>query len=70
MYKTFILFLSLISAFSVNEDALEIQTEQGLLRGKFDTTRKGRAIRAFTGIPFAKPPIGELRFRVSLIFGN
>lgn len=37
---------------------------EGILRGKRMTTRGGRSFHAFLGIPFARPPIGELRFKV------
>jgi hypothetical protein len=38
--------------------------KHGSLRGHRLTSRKGRDIFAFQGIPYAKPPIGELRFKV------
>ena len=34
-----------------------IQTKYGLLRGK-----KDRDMEAFLGVPYAAPPVGELRF--------
>lgn len=36
----------------------------GSLRGKLLESRNGRKIYSFTGIPYAKPPLGELRFEV------
>jgi hypothetical protein len=38
--------------------------KQGQLKGHRLTTRKGREISAFQGIPYAKPPVGKLRFQV------
>lgn len=38
------------------------------LLGKFEQANGGRAIKSFTGIPYAKPPIGPLRFKVSSKF--
>ncbi|CAH0394658.1 unnamed protein product [Bemisia tabaci] len=44
--------------------ALEVSTPCGKIIG-FDTlrTRNGRVIHSFTSIPFAKPPVGPLRFK-------
>jgi carboxylesterase type B len=38
--------------------------KHGSLKGHRLTSRKGRDIFAFQGIPYAKPPVGELRFKV------
>lgn len=37
--------------------------KQGGLTGRYMRTRNGRQISAYLGIPYAKPPIGNLRFR-------
>ncbi|XP_031343227.1 esterase E4-like [Photinus pyralis] len=47
----------------VTNASLEIKIEQGVLKGWFDITRKGRIFRSFTGIPFAEPPLEALRFK-------
>lgn len=43
-----------------------VNTEYGRVRGCVSRTLlKKRDIVAFTGIPYAKPPVGKLRFEVS-----
>ena len=42
-----------------------VKTTQGTLRGKEATTKTGFKYYSFKGIPYAKPPIGHLRFKVN-----
>ncbi|KAJ9587059.1 hypothetical protein L9F63_019347 [Diploptera punctata] len=42
---------------------LLVNIRQGTLIGRYVTTRKGRNVLAFEAIPYAKPPIGYLRFQ-------
>ncbi len=48
--------LAVAPAFARQEEPL-VQVKEGALRGSLD-----RGIRVFRGVPFAKPPVGELRF--------
>lgn len=41
-----------------------VTVEQGKLKGKTDIDSAGNVYYSFQGIPFAKPPVGKLRFRV------
>ncbi|XP_063237036.1 esterase E4-like isoform X2 [Bacillus rossius redtenbacheri] len=40
-----------------------VQVEQGMLEGLVSVTEKGTRIATFTSIPYAKPPLGPLRFK-------
>jgi hypothetical protein len=55
------LLLTIVTAV-LAEDLVVLK--QGRIKGHRLTTRKGREIFAFQGIPFAKPPVGNLRFQV------
>lgn len=41
-----------------------INVHEGQLKGKQFLSRSGRNFFAFQGIPYAKPPVGHLRFKV------
>lgn len=47
----------------VSEELKVTLPHGGALVGKYMTSHRGRGIRAFLGIPFAEPPVGELRFQ-------
>ena len=48
-------------------DSLVVETSKGKIRGFVDRSILGDEYLAFKGIPFAKPPVGQLRFQVSII---
>lgn len=52
---------------SVCADSPVVETPLGAVRGHYLQTREGRTISAFTSVPYAVPPVGELRFKVSLL---
>lgn len=44
-----------------------VTVQQGKLKGKTGTDYCGGKYFSFQGIPYAKPPLGELRFKVRTI---
>lgn len=44
-----------------------METKLGILKGTTMLSRNGRKFKAFMGVPYAKPPVGMLRFRVSTV---
>jgi para-nitrobenzyl esterase len=45
---------------AVRADSLKVKTEQGKVHGK--TINEGK-VRAFLGLPYAAPPVGDLRWK-------
>ena len=39
-----------------------VQTESGAVVGKIETLPHGGSVHEYLGIPYAEPPVGELRF--------
>lgn len=42
---------------------VKVRVNQGIVKGVIESLPDGRKFQRFSGIPYAKPPIGELRFR-------
>ena len=51
-------FLSVVAA----DKAVVVETNVGKIQGAETTAKNGRKFISFTGIPYAKPPVGPLRF--------
>lgn len=49
-----------------DEDAV-VGICRGNVKGQIQFSRSNRTFYAFKGIPYAKPPVGKLRFKVSLM---
>ena len=50
---------------TVGEPSPIVDTRYGKLEGVTSTSRDGRTFYEYLGIPYAKPPVGSLRFEVS-----
>lgn len=58
--------ISISSTPEKTDDGVTVVTiDQGRLAGALFTSGNGTKYHGYLGIPFAKPPIGELRFEVS-----
>jgi hypothetical protein len=42
-----------------------VRTDKGPVEGKRHRLKDGRLVDIFLGIPFAKPPVGPLRFKAN-----
>lgn len=62
-----LLVLSLFGLiFSFTSDDLRVILSNGSkLVGRYHRSLNGRPIKSFNGIPYAKPPVDNLRFKVS-----
>lgn len=63
MFKKEILIVILFMSLS---QSTIINTEHGPVLGAIRETETGRTYHSFQGIPYAQPPDGPLRFRVSI----
>jgi len=73
-YRTVSLIAILIvvswTTMSCCKNEIVVETEKGPIRGSKMKSKKGKRIFAFRGIPYAKPPVGDLRFKRSEPFGS
>lgn len=63
MLKIFLLLQLCVLCLARTSSELRIRIEDGRIVGRYLTSESGRSIRAFMGIPYAEPPIGNLRFK-------
>lgn len=58
--------LLLVTSISWAQEKPEATTSLGTLRGHWMRSREGHLFYAFSGVPYAKPPVGDLTFKVSI----
>lgn len=58
----FSIFLHICYSFEDTDD-LTLRINDGEILGRYITSESGRTISAYIGIPFASPPVGDLRFK-------
>lgn len=61
-----LLFSVLGIVWTITSDDLRVKLSNGSkLVGRYMRSYSGRSIKAFIGVPYAKPPVGHLRFKVN-----
>lgn len=69
MLKLLNLFFFLVLLGLVRSDDFEpkVKTPLGGIKGYYKISEYGRQYKAFEGIPYARPPVGKLRFKVTIV---
>lgn len=62
-----LLFISLAVLVTSQKPSPVVRVANGVLQGTWSQSTKGREYASFLGIPYARPPVGKYRFRVSII---
>lgn len=64
MWRQLVLLVTVVSVgSSAMQDPLIVTTQKGKVKGKTVKTPTGGEVDAWYSIPYAKPPVGDLRFR-------
>lgn len=53
-----------VAAAATEQSTLEVTLKQGAILGSREEATNGRVYYSFRSIPYAKPPVGPLRFKV------
>lgn len=66
-YLAFLSFL-MVTIGCACEGSVTMNIKQGMIAGKVEKTLlKQKSYFSYKGIPYAEPPIGDLRFQVSIL---
>lgn len=68
MNRLLLFCLVVFSYININACEPLVNVEQGALRGKEVVLANGKVYHRFSGVPYAKPPVGDLRFKVNYAF--
>ncbi|XP_065209357.1 juvenile hormone esterase-like [Planococcus citri] len=63
MTSNILLFFNLLAFFVILANCVVLHTKQGSLKGFVSPSRNGRPFYSFYSIPYAEPPVGDLRFK-------
>ena len=65
-----VLLLLIFCELTLCQNVVTIETKNGLVYGRVETPIDGKQLNVFRGVPFAQPPVGELRFRKPVPIGK
>ncbi|XP_076248655.1 uncharacterized protein LOC143188333 [Calliopsis andreniformis] len=69
MYIPILIVTTFLSTAQCQRFTSVVETHKGYVQGRiFETIWHSQSFSAFQGIPYAKPPVGDLRFKVSMKF--
>lgn len=68
--NVFLLIVCILTCYITITNGVKISTPQGKINGVIKKTLNGRDYEAYYGIPYAKPPVGQLRFKDPVPFGT
>ncbi|XP_037804945.1 cholinesterase 1-like [Penaeus monodon] len=63
MRSTLLALCLAVAAAVAQEETVQVQLQQGVIEGARSEAGEGRFIYSFQTIPFAEPPVGDLRFK-------
>ncbi|XP_049850038.1 esterase FE4-like [Schistocerca gregaria] len=63
VFVTTILYSCLSSCFINAQEYVTVSTQEGDVRGQVESTYTNKTMYSFRGIPYAEPPVGDLRFQ-------
>lgn len=63
-----VLIICLRSSFCSLRNQPRAVTENGVVVGRYATSHYGKIFQSFQGIPYAKPPVDDNRFKVTKPF--
>lgn len=64
VFVTFVNVFDLILLVQLSAQPIKVQVSQGVVVGQQKTLPNGNIYHSFQGIPYAVPPLGNLRFKV------
>lgn len=63
MLVSLLVLLCALGVYTSQHERPSVHLKQGSLQGVYQTSRYGRKFAAFQGLPYAQPPVGDLRFK-------